>query len=107
MGQVAPDGAEAGQDLGGERGLGPGGPPWDTHPGAGCRAVSPPRRGTGTAPTWANGVTIMSSPCLREHREREPWGGDRGSQGTWSGGTHTHRSLAMEELRDMAFGDRS
>lgn len=79
VGQVVPDGAEAGQDLGGKKGLRPDGPPRDTHPHAGCRAVSPPP--VVTTPTWANGVTIMSSPCLREQREHEPQGGDWGSPG--------------------------
>lgn len=34
--------------------------------------------------------------------------GTRGPRGVAGGMTgHTHRSLAMEELRDMAFGDKS
>lgn len=40
------------------------------------QAVSPPGQGTAVAPTCAKGVTIMSSPCLREHRERERRGGE-------------------------------
>lgn len=108
VGQVAADGAEAGQDLeGGERGLGSCGHPPGHPPGCWVQAVSPPGQGTAVAPTWAKGVTIMSSPCLREHREREGRGGEgRGVPGD-AGWGDTHRSLAMEELRDMAFGDRS
>lgn len=86
VGQVAADGAEAGQDLGVRGGWGWVDPPRDTRPGTGCSAVSPPHQGAGMAPTWANGVTIMSSPCLREEKEREAQGGDRGgSQGGGSG----------------------
>lgn len=69
VGQVAADGSETGQDLEGGKGvwghpLGP--PPW-----CWTQPVSPPGQDTAVAPTWAKGVTIMSSPCLREHRGRE------------------------------------
>lgn len=83
VGQVAADGAEAGQDLGVRGGWGWVDPPRDTRPGTGCSAVSPPHQGAGMAPTWANGVTIMSSPCLREEKEREAQGGDRGGVSGW------------------------
>lgn len=64
--------------------------PRDTHPAAGPQAVSPPGQGTAVAPTWAKGVTIMSSPCLREHREREARRGE-GVAGDVGWGTLTGR----------------